>query len=71
MVSADAYVYSVRENGVDNLWYQPLDGSKRRRMTNFSLEQIAGVAWSPDGNTLGLLRRHTESDVVLLRQSQP
>ncbi len=66
-----AVVYPVRENGVDNLWYQPLDGSKGRQMTNFSSERIAGFAWSPDGKTLGVLRRHTESDVVLLRQSQP
>jgi eukaryotic-like serine/threonine-protein kinase len=66
-----AVVYPVRENGVDNLWYQPLDGSKGRQMTNFSSEQIAGFAWSPDGKTLGILRQHTESDVVLLRQSQP
>ena len=66
-----AVVYPVRENGVDNLWYQPLDGSKGHQMTNFSSEQIAGFAWSADGKTLGVLRQQTESDVVLLRQSQP
>jgi len=66
-----AVVYSVREKGVDNLWYQSLDGSKGHQMTNFSSEQIVGFAWSPDGKTLGVLRQHTESDVVLLRQSQP
>jgi Tol biopolymer transport system component len=66
-----AVVYSVRANGVDNLWYHPLDGSKGHQMTNFSSEQIVGFAWSPDGKTLGVLRQHTESDVVLLRQSQP
>jgi hypothetical protein len=38
MVSADAYAYPVGENGVDNLWYQPLDGSKGHQMTNFSSE---------------------------------
>jgi eukaryotic-like serine/threonine-protein kinase len=65
-----AVVYSVRENGVDNLWYHPLDGSKGHQTTNFSSEQIVGFAWSPDGKTLGVLRQHTESDVVLLRQSQ-
>jgi Tol biopolymer transport system component len=66
-----AVVYPVRENGADNLWYQPLDGSKGHQMTNFSSEQIAGFAWSADGKTLGVLRQQTESDVVLLRQSQP
>jgi len=66
-----AVVYPVRENSVDNLWYQPLDGSKGRQITNFGSEQIASFAWSPDGKTLGVLRQHTESDVVLLRQWQP
>jgi hypothetical protein len=27
--------------------------------------------WSPDGKNLGILRGHTDSDVVLLRESKP
>jgi serine/threonine protein kinase len=63
--------YPVRENGVDNLWVQPIDGSTGRQITNFDSEQILSLAWSPDGKTLGILRGHTDSDVVLLQDSKP
>jgi len=64
-----AIVYSIRENGVDNLWLQPLDGSRGRQITNFQSDAIRIFQFSPDGKTLGVLRSHTESDVVLLRDS--
>jgi len=62
-------IYSVRVNGVDNLWVQSLDGSAGRQITSFPTDQITRFHWSPDGKTLGILRQHTESDVVLLRES--
>ena len=64
-----AVVYSFSENGVDNLWLQPIDGSHGRRITNFQSEGIASYHFSPDGKTLGVMRSHTESDVVLLRDT--
>jgi serine/threonine protein kinase len=63
--------YVVRENGADNLWVQPLDGSVGRSLTNFHSEQFATFHWSPDGRALGILRGHSESDVVLLQESKP
>ena len=33
-------VYASRENGVDNVWVQPLDGSAGHPITNFKSEQI-------------------------------
>jgi serine/threonine protein kinase/Tol biopolymer transport system component len=62
----NAVVYSIRENGVDNLWLQPLDGSHGRQITNFQSDVTQTFEFSPDGKTLGVLRQHTESDVVLL-----
>jgi hypothetical protein len=32
--------YPTRENGVDNVWVQPLDGSAGHPITNFKSEQI-------------------------------
>ncbi len=61
-------VYSTRENGVDNLWLQPLDGSKGRRITDFTSERIYDFHWSFDGNQLALVRGHTDADVVLINQ---
>jgi len=67
----NAVVYPIRENGTDNLWLQPLDGSRGRQITNFKSDTISTFRFSPDGKTLGLLRSHVESDVVLLRDAAP
>jgi serine/threonine protein kinase len=64
-----ALVYTIRAGGVDNLWLQPLDGSAGRQITNFPSEFVSVMHWSPDGKTLAMLRVHTESDVILLRDS--
>jgi Tol biopolymer transport system component len=58
--------YSVRNKGVDNIWIQPLDGAPGRQITNFASDWIAEFHWSPDGKTIGVIRNHTDSDVVLL-----
>ena len=63
-------VYVVRESGVDNLWQQPLDGRSGKMLTAFKTEHIGHYHWSPDGSKLGLIRGHTDSDVVLMRNQQ-
>jgi serine/threonine protein kinase len=66
-----AVVYPTRVNGVDNLWLQPLDGSKGHALTNFNSERIRDFHWSFDGKQLAMVRGHTDSDVVLIRDAQP
>jgi serine/threonine protein kinase/Tol biopolymer transport system component len=66
-----AVVYSVRDQGVDNLWFQPLDGLPGKQLTNFKSEQITDFHWSFDGSKLGMVRGHTDSDVVLMEESKP
>jgi len=66
-----AVAYPIRENGVDNIWVQPLDGSGGRQITHFTSDEIDAFHWSPDGRNLALLRSHSESDVVLLQESKP
>ena len=62
--------YGVRENGIDNVWVQPIDGGPGHYITKFASDQSrGGFAWSPDGKTLAILRGRLESDVVLLRDS--
>jgi len=63
-------VYPVRDAGVDNLWEQPLDGSKGRQLTDFASEHICDFHWSLDGKQLALVRGHTDADVVLIRDTQ-
>ena len=65
-----ALVYPIMQQGVDNLWMQPLDGSAGRQITNFKSDQIFGVQFSPDGKNLAVLQRRIEADVVLLRETK-
>ena len=64
-------VYSTRNHGVDNLWLQPLDGSKGKQITDFTSEHIYDFHWSFDGKQLAMVRGHDDSDVVLIRDAQP
>ncbi len=64
-----ALAYTVVENGVGNIWAQPLDGSKGHMLTNFTSDQINTFQFSPDGKTLAVARRHVISDVVLLHET--
>ena len=64
-----ALAYIVEENGVDNIWTQPLDGSKPTKLTNFTTQKIADFRWSPDGKNLAVLHYTDTSDVVLLHQT--
>jgi len=64
-------VYVVSERGIENLWLQPLDGSKGKQLTNFTSEEIGkSFHWSPDGSKLAVIRGHLDSDVVLIRDAQ-
>jgi serine/threonine protein kinase/Tol biopolymer transport system component len=66
-----AVVYPTRDNGADNLWLQPLDGSKGHVITDFKSERIRDFHWSFDGKQLAMVRGHTDSDVVLIKDQGP
>jgi len=65
-----AVAYVGRENGVDNVWVQPLDGSAGHPITDFKSEEIWSFSLSPDGKSLAVLRGHWDSDVVLLQETK-
>ncbi|MGB6250059.1 MAG: protein kinase [Terriglobales bacterium] len=64
----NSVAYIIRDQGVDNIFVQPLDGSPGRQITNFTSEHIVQFQWSPDGKTLAVARAHDTSDVVLVRE---
>ena len=64
-----ALAYAVVENGVGNVWAQPLDGSKGQMLTNFTSDQIWTFQFSPDGKALAVVRTHVISDVDLLHEA--
>ena len=65
--------YRVVDNGTDNIWMQPVDGSQGHPVTHFTDDHVRDYAWSPDGKNTGgrafpcRLRCHPSSQ----RQSSP
>ena len=64
----NSVAYIVRDQGVDNIFVQPLNGSAGHQITDFTSQHIAQFHWSPDGKTLAVARAQSTSDVVLLRE---
>jgi Tol biopolymer transport system component len=62
-----ALAYIVDVNGVDNIWAQPIDGTRAYPITSFRSEEIRTFQWSPSGDKLGIVRGRTDSNVVLIR----
>jgi serine/threonine protein kinase len=65
----NSVVYTVRQNGVNNLWLQPLDNSPSRQLTHFTSDFITQFRFSKDGSKIALERGRPESDAVLLRDA--
>jgi serine/threonine protein kinase/WD40 repeat protein len=65
-----ALAYGIVENGVGNIWAQPLDGSRGHLLTSFTADQNVGFQFSPDGKSLAVARHHVVSDVVVLRDNR-
>lgn len=57
----------VDQNGIDDIWAQPIDGGQPKRFTHFDSNQIFSLAVTRTGE-LALSRGVEISDVVLLRQ---
>ena len=64
-----ALAFIVEQKGVDNIWVQPLDGSKGHQITDFKSDLIRDFRWSPDGKRLAVLHFHGTADVVLLHDT--
>jgi serine/threonine protein kinase/Tol biopolymer transport system component len=62
-------VYVTRERGVDNLWAQGLDGTKRKQLTSFDKDLIFRYAYSQDGKQIAIERGSIEADAFLLRDT--
>jgi Tol biopolymer transport system component len=58
--------YIDTRDGVSNLWAQPLDGGKPRRLTYFDAERITIFDWSRDGGQIALIRVSDINDLALL-----
>jgi serine/threonine protein kinase len=64
--NGNVLLYSITENGADNLWAQPISSGLGHQTTNFTSEQIGYYELLPDGKNLLLTRQHRHSDIVIL-----
>ncbi len=62
--------YVDTQNGVSNVWEQPLDGRAPKQITNFKSGLIFDFDWSCDGKRLGLTRGSLSRDVILISKLQ-
>ena len=62
-----AFFYANVQDGVANLWSQPVDGGKPVQITNFSSGFIASLALSRDGKRIALSLGHQTDDIVLIK----
>jgi Tol biopolymer transport system component len=60
-------IFSSVQNGIGNLWKQPIDSGPPQQVTNFTSDTIFNFALSPDGKRLALSRGHTTLDIVLIK----
>jgi Tol biopolymer transport system component len=61
--------FIATERGIDNVWVQPLDGARARKVTNYKADNVLDFKWAPDGKSLAVLRYHTSADVILLQDT--
>ena len=64
-----AVTYLSPQNGIFDIWSQPLDGGEPKRLTNFKADAIFSFDWSRD-NKLVISHGTSTSDVVLIRNAR-
>lgn len=64
-----AIYYVELNNGVSNIWRQPIDGGPPVQITRFETGRIFNFVYSRDGKQLALSRGTVNSDVVLIKNS--
>ena len=60
---------TMEEKGMDNIWVQPIDGSKGRQLTHFDSLQMQDFRFSLDGKRLAVIRSENSGDVILARDA--
>lgn len=64
-------IYFIALNdGISNIWRQPIDGGQPAQVTNFTIGRIFNFAFSSDGSRLALSRGTLNSDVVLIENAK-
>ncbi len=65
--ASDAIDFVDAQEGVSNVWRQPIAGGPPRQVTDFSSGLIFNFVWLPNGKDMAVARGSTSSDVVRIR----
>jgi DNA-binding winged helix-turn-helix (wHTH) protein/Tol biopolymer transport system component len=60
-------IYILPEGDYSNIWIQPRDGSRARRLTNFTSGSIYRFALAPEGEQLYIARGYPTQDVIYIK----
>ena len=66
MPDSQGVAYIITQNGVSNLWQQPLNGNAPAPVTTFTRHRLYDFAWSPDGKQLAVVRGRSNDDAMIL-----
>jgi Tol biopolymer transport system component len=70
MPDSSGISFVVSQNGVSNIWSQPLAGGAPKQLTAFTSDQISWFDWSKDGKQLACSRGKMLNDIVLITESK-
>jgi Tol biopolymer transport system component len=61
--------YINTQEGVSNIWIQPIAGGEPVKLTNFTEDRIYRFAWSRDGKSIAIDKGTNINDVILLNST--
>jgi Tol biopolymer transport system component/DNA-binding winged helix-turn-helix (wHTH) protein len=70
MPDGSGLAYAARQQGVGNIWVQPLDGSPPKQLTRWGTNPIFSFGWSRDGKWLAYANGSVTSDVVVIKDQK-
>jgi Tol biopolymer transport system component/DNA-binding winged helix-turn-helix (wHTH) protein len=70
MPDGNGLAYAARQQGVGNIWVQPLDGSAPKQLTHWSANPIFSFSWSLDGKWLAYASGSITSDVIVINDQR-
>jgi hypothetical protein len=65
-IAGTGIYFGKKEMNKNDVWFQPVDGSPARQITDFNDLKVICVSVSPDGNTLALSRERKAGKILTI-----
>ncbi|HXI25522.1 MAG TPA: winged helix-turn-helix domain-containing protein [Pyrinomonadaceae bacterium] len=70
MLDGSGITYAARQEGVGNIWIQPIDGGAAKQLTHWNPNPIFSFEWSRDGKWLAYASGSITSDVIQITDTR-